>query len=431
MKATWDKLENNWMQFEVEVEADRLAKSIDAAFRNLNQRVTVPGFRRGKAPRALFERNYGKDSLVQEAVEQLLPRAYAEAVVEGRVDPIDQPEVEIVQVEDGKEFVFKGKVQVMPEVKLGKISGFGIEKPSGEVTAAQIDEQLNNLRDRTATLVTDESEEVKQGSFAMIDFEGFVDNEPFEGGKAENYTLEVGSGSFIPGFEEQLVGAKVGESSEVKVSFPEEYHAEQLAGKEALFKVTVREVKRKELPELNDEFAAEASRFQTLQELRADIENRLQETSKQNAETDFQNKIIDAIAEEAEVEVPEVLVQRRVHDMIHDFEHSLANQGYSLDLWYQATGKTHDDLHTEFGPQARKAAKNDLVIGAIGRQAEIRVTDADIEAEFDKMQATYSDQAKELQKLRKNSDYRARLREGLQTQKTLEHIVNLNTAPQG
>lgn len=431
MKATWDKLEKNWMQFEVEVEAERFSKAIDAAFRGLNQRVTIPGFRRGKAPRALFERQYGKGSLVQEAVEQLLPRVYGEAVVEGAVSPIDQPEVELVQAEEGKPFIFKGKVEVVPEVALGRLSGFDLTRPSGEVSPEKVDEQLNVLRERMATLVTDDSEEVKQGAFAVIDFEGFVDGVAFEGGKAENHTLEIGSGSFIPGFEEQLVGAKVGETREIKVTFPEEYHAEQLAGKEATFKVTMKELKRKELPELNDEFAQEVSRFQTLDELRADIEQRLQKSARENAEREFQNQVIEAVAAEATVDVPESLVHRRVHEMIHDFEHSLERQGYSVELWSQATGKSEADLHKEFEEPARKGVKNDLVIGAVARQEGITVTDGDIEAEFDRMKANYPDQAKEIDVLRKNSAYRDQLRESLLVQKTIQHLVDANTAPQG
>lgn len=430
MKATWDKLEKNWMQFEVEVEAGQFAKAIDAAFRKLNQRVNIPGFRPGKAPRFIFERMYGKEALVQEAVENLLPQAYSEAIAQGQVNPIDQPEIELVQAEEGKNFIFKGKVQVAPEVTLGKLSGFGIVKPSGEVTEEQVDAQLNALRERTATLVTDESGEVKQGSFAVIDFEGFVDGEAFEGGKGENHTLEIGSETFIPGFEEQLIGAKVGETRDVKVTFPEQYHAEHLAGKEALFKVTVREVKRKELPELNDEFAAEASRFQTLAELRADIENRLKESAKANAEKEFQNAVIEAVTNDATVEVPHVLVHRRVHDMIHDFEHSLQRQGYSLELWQQATGKTHEDLHKEFEEPATKSVKTDLVLGAVARQENITVTDAEIEAEFDRMLGLYKGQETEINKLRKNANYRERMRDALLTQKTIGHLVALNTEPQ-
>ncbi len=431
MKATWDKLEKNWMGFEVEIEAGQFAQAIDGAFRKLSQRVNIPGFRKGKAPRPIFERMYGKQTLVQEAVEDLLPKAYSQAVVENQVNPIDQPEVELVQAEEGKSFIFKGKVQVQPEVKLGKLSGFDIPQPSTEVATEQIEEQLNSLRDRMATLVTDESGEVKEGSFAIIDFEGFVDDVAFEGGKGENHTLEIGSGQFIPGFEEQLIGAKVGESRDVNVTFPEQYHAEHLAGKAALFKVNVKEVKRKELPELNDEFAKEASRFQTLGELKADIENRLKESAKANAEKDYQNKVIDAVASESEVDLPEVMVHNRVHDMIHDFEHSLQRQGFSLDMWSQATGKTSHDLHHEFEEPAKKSVKNDLVLGAVAKQENITVTDADIEAEFDDMLARYPGQEGDIKTLRKNANYRERMREGLLIQKTIEHLVNLNTVPQG
>lgn len=430
MKATWDKLEKNWMQFEVEVEAEQFAKAIDAAYRKLNQRVTIPGFRPGKAPRALFERNYGKQTLVQEAVEELLPRAYGEAVEQHKVEPIDQPDVELVQAEEGKPFIFKGKVQISPEVTLGKLSGFDIARPTGEVSAEQVDQQLTQLRERMATLVTDDAGEVRQGSFAVIDFEGFVDDVAFEGGKGENYTLEIGSGSFIPGFEEQLVGGKVGDATDVKVSFPQEYHAEHLAGKEALFKVTIKEVKRKELPELNDEFAAEVSRFQTLSELRADIEKRLAETARSSADKEFQNKVVEAVATEAAVELPSVLVHRRVHDMMQEFEHNLSSQGLSLEYWSQATGKTEHDLHEELEEPAKKSVKTDLVLGAVAKREGIAVSEAELEAEFDRMIARYKGQEQQLKQLRKNATYRERLRDSLQAQKTIDHLVSLN-APQG
>jgi len=430
MKATWDKLEKNWMQFEVEIDAAQFTKAVDSAFRKVNQRVTIPGFRRGKAPRVMFERMYGKESLVQEAVEDLLPQAYAAAVLEGKVQPIDQPEIESVQAEEGKPFVFKGKVQVRPEVTLGRLSGFGIEAPAVVVTEEQVNQQLEALRDRIATLVNDESGEVKQGSFTVIDFEGFVDGEAFEGGKGENYTLEIGSGSFIPGFEEQLVGAKAGETRDVKVTFPEQYHAEHLAGKEALFKVTVREVKKKELPELNDEFAQEVSRFQTLQELRADIENRLKESAEANSKKEFQNKVVEAVAAEAAVDVPEILVHERVHEMMHDFQHSLEHQGFTVEAWSQATGKTMDDLHHEFEEPARKSVKNDLVLAAVAEKESITVSEAEVEAEYDQLIARFPSQKQEIQKVRKNPNSRARVREGLLLQKTIDHLVALNSAPQ-
>lgn len=430
MKATWDKLEKNWMQFEVEVEADQFTKAMNAAFKVLNQRVNIPGFRKGKAPRFLFERNYGAHVIVNEAVDALFPRVYSQALAEGQVKPIDQPQVEDVQAEAGKPFVFKGRVQVVPEVQLGRISGLDVQKPSSEVTAEKVDQQLETMRNRTATLVTDEGNEVQQGSHAIIDFEGFVDDVAFEGGKGENYTLEVGSGSFIPGFEEQLVGAKVGEARDVNVTFPEQYQAEHLAGKSALFKVTVKEVKKKELPELNDQFAAESSRFQTLQELRADIENRLKESSEANADREFRNAVVDAVVAEAEVDVPHVLVHQRVHDLIHDFEHTLNQQGMNLEYYQSMTGKSHEDLHKDFEEPARKGVKTDLVLGAVAKQESVTVTDSDLETEFDTMLERYKGQEKEISQLRRNTAYRSRMREGLLVQKTIDRLVSLNSAPQ-
>lgn len=428
MKATWDKLEKNWMQFEVEVEASEFSKSVEAAFRKMNQQVTIPGFRKGKAPRAIFERMYGKEALVQEAVEQLLPRAYGDAVEQGQIEPITQPEIELVQAEEGLPFIFKGKVQVMPEVTLGRLSGFGIEKAVPEITEEQVEEQVNALRERLATLVTDEAGEVVNGSFAVIDFEGFIDGEPFEGGKGEGYTLEIGSGSFIPGFEEGLVGAKAGETRDVNVTFPEEYHAEHLAGKPAVFKVTVQEVKKKELPELNDEFAQQVSPFKTVEELRADIKNRLTEAAEENADREFRNKIVEAVTNDAAVEVPEVMVSDKVHDMIHDFEHQLAQQGFTLEMWHRVTGKTHEDLHTEFGPRAEQAVKTDLVLAAVAKREGLTVSEADIEAEFDRLLSLYPRQKADIERLRKNAGYRARMREDLLAQKAVEHLVGLNTA---
>lgn len=430
MKATWDKLENNWMQFEVEVEADQFAKAMDSAFQKLNQRVNIPGFRRGKAPRALFERMYGKESLVQEAVDALLPTAYSDAVAQGDVHPIDRPDLAVEQAEAGKSLVFKGKVQVRPEVTLGRVTGFNIPQPSAEVTAEQIDQQLETLRTRATTLVTDESGEVKPGSFVIIDYEGFVDDVAFEGGKGENHTLEIGSGSFIPGFEEGLIGAKVGEDRNVNATFPEQYGAEHLAGKTALFKVTVKEVKYKVMPELNDEFAAEAGPFQTLQELRADIENRLKESAKANAEREYQNSIIEAVSDDAAVEIPEVLVHQRVHDMLHDFAHDLERKGLNWELYTQITGKTEHELHAEFEGPAKKGVKADLVMAAVAKQEGITVAEADMESEFDRMLAVYKDQQTEIKQLRKSASYRERMREGLLMQKTIDFLVKANTAPQ-
>jgi trigger factor len=430
VKATWDKLEKNWMRFEVEVEAAEFAKAVDAAFKKLNNQVTIPGFRKGKAPRAIFERNYGKQTLIQEAVEELLPRAYTLAVAQGNVEPIDQPEIENISTNEGEPFKFSGKVQVVPEVKLGKISGFGVAKPEAKVTEEDVNAQLESLRNRMATLVPDEEGTVQKGSHTVIDFEGFLGETPFEGGKAEAYPLEIGSGTFIPGFEDQLVGAKVGETVNVNVTFPEEYQAEHLRGQNALFKVTVRELKKKELPELNDAFAAEVSRHATLEELRKDVEARLREQAEQNAIRALQNELIDKIVAEAEVEVPEVLAHRKEHEMIDEFRQNLEQQGFSMELWEQVTGKTHADLHKEFHEQAVKRVKTDLVMTAVAKQEGLEVTDAELEAEFEQMLAQFPAQKAEIEKLRRNNNYRAYLKDQLLTRKTLDRIVSLNEAPQ-
>lgn len=430
MKATWDKLESNWMQFQVEVEADEFSKAVNAAFKKLSRNAKIPGFRPGKAPRVMFENIYGKDGLVQEAVDHLLPQAYNAAVSENSVEPIDQPEVEIVQAEDGKPFIFKGKVQVVPEVTLGKLSGFDIEKGTAEVKPEEVEAELKTLQERTATLVADDTAALQEGSFAVIDFEGFVDDVAFEGGKGENYSLEIGSKTFIPGFEEQLVGAKVGDELEVKVTFPEHYHADNLAGKDAVFKVTVKEVKRKEVSELNDDFAAEVSDFKTLKELREDIKNRLKETAETKAEQDFRNSIIEAVVADASVETPEVMVHNRIHEMLHEFEGKLVQQGLNLEFWMQLTGKTEEDIHQELEDPARQGVKNDLVLAEVAKQEGITVTDADVEAEFDHMLAHYQGQEENINQLRKHPGYRLQVRDALRVQKTVDHLVKLNTPAQ-
>ncbi len=427
MKATWDRLEKNWMQFTVEVDADRFGSAVDQAFRKLVRQARIPGFRPGKAPRFIFERHYGKESLVQEALDTLIPEAYTEAVTQAEVEPIDRPEIDLESAEEGQPLVFKGKVQVKPDVKLGSLSGFGLTPPDVTVAQEQVDEQLARLQDRAAQLVPDDSGEVKEGSFTVIDFEGFIGGEPLEGGKGEDYTLEIGSKNFIPGFEEQLTGAKTGEVREVKVSFPEDYHAEHLRGQETSFNVTVKDVKRKELPPLDDSFASTVSRFQSLQELRSDIENRLKETAEEQADKEFRNKVIEAVSDAAEVELPEVLVHRRVHSLIDEFSHSLSHQGMTLENYTQATGKSHEELHQEFEEPARRSVKADLVLEAVTRQADLLVSESEVDAEFDAMAQLYKSQANDLAKLRRNVEYRERVKESLLKQKAVAHLVALNT----
>jgi len=427
VKATWDRLEKNVVQYAVEVEAERLTRAMDAAFRKLNQKANIPGFRKGKAPRFIFERFYGKAGILEEAIQTLVPEAYSEAVQESGLVPIDDPHFDLEAAEDGKDLVFKAKVEVRPEVKLGRLKGFDdIKYEAPMVTEIQVDEQLESLRDRAAQLVPDDSGLVQRGSFAVIDFEGFLNDEPFEGGRAEDFTLEIGSGRFIPGFEEQVEGMRVGDEKEIRVTFPEDYQTSNLAGKEVVFKVRAKDLKKKELPELDDAFAQQVSRFQTLQELRDDLTNRLKETAEREAQRAFEDKLIKAVADEADVEVPEVLVHRRQHSLLHDLEHDLTNRGLSLEQYLEFTKKDAQQLHDEMREPATASMKTTLVIEAVAAQEGITVSDAEVDAEIDRLVVSYGNEAATRRHQLQSPEIYEQIRSSLMVQKTVAHLVNLN-----
>lgn len=427
MKATWDRLEKNVVQYAVEVEADRLQKAMEAAFRKLNQKANIPGFRRGKAPRFIYERHYGKQGILEEAIQQLVPQAFSEAVRQSGLEPIDDPQFDLETVEEGKDLTFKAKVEVKPEVKLGRLKGFDIKYEKPMVTQIQVDEQLEALRDRVAQLVPDEGGVVQRGSFAVIDFECFLNGEPFEGGKAEDYTLEIGSGRFIPGFEEQVEGMRVGDSKDITVTLPEDYQASNLAGKEVVFKVKVKDLKKKELPELDDAFAQQVSRFQTLQELRDDLTNRLEEAAEREAKRAFEDKVIKAVVADAEVDVPEVLVHRRQHTLLHNLEHDVANQGLTMEQYLQLTKKDAQQLHDEMREPALDSMRTSLILEAVAKQEGITASDAEVEAEVERLVAPFGDKAAARRwQLLSNPDNIEQIRYSLVVQKTIAHLVDLN-----
>lgn len=429
MRTTWEKLEGNWYQFSVEVDAEQFSQAVNQAYRKLVQKARIPGFRPGKAPRVIFERFYGKDSLIGEAVEAVVPVAYAQALEELAAEPIDQPEIDLEQAEDGQPLQFKGKVQVKPEVTLGPLSGFAIAPAEAGVDPEKVEEQLRRLQERQAQLVPDAEGEVREGSFAIIDFEGFLDGEPFAGGKGEDYTLQIGSNTFIPGFEEGLVGARAGETRDVKVTFPEDYHAEHLRGKETSFKVTVKDVKKKELPELDDALAQTVSAFQTVQELREDISNKLLANARAEADRNFRNRVLDSVAEAAQVDLPEVMVHRQIHHLMDDFAHTLSHQGMTLEAYVQATGTDSDAMHKEFAVPAARQVKRDLVLEAVAAKEGLAVAESEVDAEFDAMAQAYRNPG-ELETARHNPEYRKRVQDSLLKQKALAHLVALNR-PQG
>lgn len=328
MSANWEKTEQNTGVLTFEVEADKVNDALDKAFKKVVQKVNVPGFRKGKMPRGLFEKQFGVESLYQDAIDFMLPEAYSNAVEETGIFPVDRPEVDIESIGKNEKAVFKATVTVKPEVKLGDYKGLEVEVPSAEVTDEDVQEEVTKLQERHAELVVVEDGEIQNGDTAVIDFAGYAEGEAFEGGTAENYSLEIGSNSFIPGFEEQLVGLKTGDEKEVEVTFPEEYHAENLAGKPATFKVKIHDVKRKELPELDDEFAKDANEnVESLDELKVELRKTLEEQRKTESENAVRDALLEKAADQADITVPDAMVNTEVDRMLQEFGQRLQAQG--------------------------------------------------------------------------------------------------------
>ncbi|MEW9051659.1 MAG: trigger factor [Neobacillus sp.] len=391
MTAKWEKLEGNRGVLTVEVSAETVSKGLDAAFQKVVKQVNVPGFRKGKMPRGMFEQRFGVESLYQDALDILLPEAYGNAIDETGIEPIDRPEIDIEQMEKGKELIFKATVQVKPEVTLGEYKGLEVEEFDTNVTDEDVAKELETLQSRQAELVVKEEGTAELGDTVVIDFDGYVDGEAFEGGKAENHSLELGSGSFIPGFEEQLVGVSAGESKDVEVTFPEEYHAAELAGKPAVFKVTVHEIKGKELPALDDEFAKDVDdEVETLDALKEKIKNRLVDSKKHEAEHHVRDSVVEQAAANATVEVPEVMVQTETNRMLQEFEQRLQMQGMNLELYFQFSGQDENALREQMKEEASNRVRVNLTLEAIAKAENLEATDEDVNAELEKMAGMYN-----------------------------------------
>jgi trigger factor len=391
MTVKWEKLEGNTGVLTVEVSAEKVNEGLTAAFNKVVKTVNVPGFRKGKMPRPMFEKRFGVESLYQDALDILLPEAYGNAIDEAGIDPIDRPDIDIEQMEKGKELIFKATVQVKPEVTLGDYKGLEVEDFDATVTDEDVAKELETLQSRQAELVVKEEGTAELGDTVVLDFEGFVDGEAFEGGKAENHSLELGSGSFIPGFEEQLVGLATGESKDVEVSFPEEYHAAELAGKPAVFKVTLHEIKGKELPALDDEFAKDVDEeVETLDALKEKIRTRLEDSKKHEAEHHLRDSVVEKAAENAQVEIPEVMVTNEVNRMLQEFEQRLQAQGMNLELYFQLSGQDENALREQMKEEAVNRVKVALTLEAIAKAENIEATDEDVNAELEKMAGMYN-----------------------------------------
>ncbi|MEN8701206.1 trigger factor [Bacillus infantis] len=391
MSAKFEKLEGNQGVLTIEVDAEKVKEGLDAAFKKVVAQVNVPGFRKGKMPRGMFEKRFGVESLYQDAIDFLLPEAYASAIDETGIEPVDRPEIDVEQIEKGKSLIFKATVTVKPEVKLGEYKGLEVEKLETEVTEEDVNNEITSLQERQAELVVKEEGKAENGDTVVMDFEGFVDGEAFEGGKAENYSLELGSGQFIPGFEEQLEGTAAGESKDVEVTFPEEYHAAELAGKKAVFKVTVHEIKGKELPELDDEFAKDVDEeVETLDALKEKIRTRLEESKKQESENNLRDTVVEKAADNAEIDLPAVMIDNEVDRMMQEFEQRLQMQGMNLELYFQFSGQDESALREQMKEEGEKRVRINLTLEEIAKAENIEVTDEEVTEELDKMAEMYN-----------------------------------------
>ncbi|MEI3596539.1 MULTISPECIES: trigger factor [unclassified Oceanobacillus] len=390
MTAKWEKQEGNKGILTFEVPAEEFDQALDQAFKKVVKDVQLPGFRKGRVPRGLFEQRFGVESLYQDAVDIVLPEAYSKAVDEADIFPIIQPSVDIEQIEKGKALIFTAEVEVKPEVTLGEYKGLEVEEESVEVTDEDIEQELKNLQEQHAELVVKEDGEIAEGDTVVIDFEGFTDGEAFEGGKGENHSLEIGSGQFIPGFEEKLIGKKPGEETEIDVTFPEEYHAENLAGKEATFKVKIHEVKAKELPELDDEFAKDVDdEVETLDELKTKKKEQMLEERTQAAETAKRESLIEKASDNVEVDIPDAMVENELEQMLAEFEQRLQMQGMTLEMYSQFSGQDEDALKEQMKEDAAKRVKTSLTLEAIANAENLEATEEEVNEEIDKMAGMY------------------------------------------
>ena len=424
MSVKVEKLENSMAKLTVEVPAEELEKALDRAYNKTKNKLNVPGFRKGKAPRNIIEKMYGPEIFYEDAANDLVEREYEKAYDECGEDIVSSPEIEVVEIEKGKPFVFTATVALKPEIKLGKYKGVKIEKVETEVTDEEVDAAIEKERENSARTVAVDRP-VKDKDLTVIDFEGFVDGKAFEGGKGENYPLTIGSGVFIPGFEEQLIGAKKGEEVEVKVTFPEDYQAEELKGKEAVFKCKVNEIKEKELPELDDEFASEVSEYDTFAEYKEATKKNLSEKKAEDAKTIKEDRVIEAIIEASEINIPEAMLETEKRQMVQDFAQRIQSQGLSMQQYAQFTGVTAESLLEQAGPSAEKRIKSRLVVENIVKAEKIEVTEEEYEKELERLSESYQMEIDKLKEMIAGNDKAVeQIKEDLAMQKAIDFVVS-------
>lgn len=394
MEAKMEKIEANVVKFEVRVEAEKFTAALNKAYNKNKKNFNIPGFRKGKVPMAMVKKHYGVEVLFEDAINTVVSETYPTLIEENKLKPIDYPKIDVVEIGEGKDLVYTAEVTLYPEIELGEYKGLDIKRKEVKVEDVEVEGQLKNMQQQNARVEVKEEGNVENGDIAVIDFKGFVDGVAFEGGEAKDYALEIGSGSFIDNFEDQLVGMATGEKKEIKVNFPENYGKEDLNGKEATFEVTVNQIKVKEIPALDDEFAKEVSEFETLDELKADITKKIEETKKASVEREFEDELVTAVIENSKMDIPEIMVEKEIDMMVRDLENRLRQQGLSLEQYMQFTGNTEEKMRSYMKENADKKVKADLVLEAIAKAENIEATDEEIKEKANEIAKIYApDQA--------------------------------------
>ena len=396
MSLQVEKLEKNMAKLTIEASAEDFEKAIQKVYLKARGRINIPGFRKGKAPRKLIEKMYGTGVFYEDAANDLIPTAYAEALKDCDLEIVSRPEINVTQIEAGKPFIFTAEVAVKPEVTLGEYKGVEVEKSDVEVTEEDINKEVDKERENNSRTIDVDDRAVESGDIIKLDFDGSVDGVPFEGGKAENYTLTIGSGSFIPGFEDQLIGTKIGEEKDVTVTFPEDYHEKSLAGKEAVFKCKVNAITVKELPDADDEFASEVSEFETLAEYKEDIKKKLTEKKEKEARAKKEAHAVEKAVENATMEIPDAMIDTQVQSMMEDFARRMQSQGLSLEQYFQFTGMDAKKMHDQMKPEALKRIQNSLVLEAVAKAENIEISDEKVDEEIAKMAEAYKMEVEKL-----------------------------------
>ncbi len=423
MSVQVEKLEKNMAKLTIEVSAAEFEKALEDAFLKNKNKISVPGFRKGKVPRQMVEKMYGPEIFYEDAANALIPDAYSKALDECEEDIVSSPEIDVTQIEKGKSFIFTATVALKPEVKLGKYKGVKVEATEVTVTDEEVDAKIEKERENNARTIEVTDRPVKDGDMTVLDFEGFVDGVAFDGGKGENYPLTIGSGAFIPGFEEQLVGAEIGKEVEVNVTFPEDYQAEELKGKAAVFKCTIKEIKEKELPALDDEFASEVSEFDTLEEYKKDVKETLTIEKEKAAREAKEAAVIDAIIADSEMDIPEAMVTTQQKQMIDEFAQRMQMQGLSMEQYFQFTGASLDKMMEQVKPQAETRIKSRLVLEAVAAKEGIEATEEDYEEEIKTMAEVYQMEPDKIKEMLPEKSVKG-IKEDIAVKKAAEFVVN-------